>query len=104
MAAEPEFDVVWPVGARPTASSAAAARLSDLNGRKVAFVWDYIFRGDEMFELIKADLRRRFPSVEFVDHAAFGNIHGAHELEELEALPERLAEHEVDAAVVGVGA
>jgi hypothetical protein len=103
-ASEPVYEVVSPIGLRPAVTSTTPDRIPDLSGKTIAFVWDYIFRGDEMFDLIKEELGKRYDGVQFVDYAAFGNIHGAHELDELAALPGRLAEHGVDAAVIGVAA
>jgi hypothetical protein len=104
---EPAFAVVAPGGRRGGLPKAALApRPSSLEGLTVGFVWDHIFRGDEMFEIFAEHARERFGDFRIVDHAAFGEIHGTAEEERkaLEELPELLRAHRVDAVVVGVGA
>lgn len=104
---EPRFEVVWPQGTVASAPPIALApRLPDLSGKRLALVWDHVFRGDEMFAAFQDVVRARYADVSFVAHEAFGNVHGsiAEEHEAIERLPDRLRELEVDAAVVGVGA
>lgn len=104
---EPTFDVVSPLGRHGgLAPQALAARLPDLTGRRVAFVWDHVFKGEEMFAHFAAEAGRRYEGVEFVPHPTFGNIHGTsvEEHDAVEQLPSRLREHRIDAAIVGVGA
>ena len=106
-AAEPKYQVVWPAGPHIGVTAAElAARLPDLSGRTVAFVWDHVFNGPGMFEQFTATARSRFGDVAVVGHEEFGNIHGtsAEEHEAVAELPARLRAHRVDAAVVGVGA
>lgn len=100
------YDVVWPLGRSVIPSVGEKRMPQDLNGRTVAFVWDYLFGGDKMFEAIGAALRSRYPRVRTVGHAVFGNIHGSDEQERvnIEALPGLLREHRVDTAVLAVGA
>ena len=100
---EPTYDVVWPKSPRGVQSVALAPRLESLDGRRVAFLWDYLFRGDELFPLLHEQLAERFPSVEILDYDLFGNTHGADEREMIEALPAALREHGVDAVVSGIG-
>ena len=96
------YDVVWPLG-RPTEIAASENRgLTDLRGKKVALVWDYLFKGDEIFELTKQQFRADYPGVEFVDYDVFGNFHDDESL--FDELPERLRELGVDATIVATGA
>jgi hypothetical protein len=104
---EPVYEVVSPLGRRSAPPPAElAARPEALTGRRVAFVWDHVFRGDRMFTRFQQAAAAHFSGVEFVPHEVFGNIHGtaAEEHEAVELLPERLRAHGVDVAVVGVGA
>jgi hypothetical protein len=78
--------------------------VTGLANKTVAFVWDHLFRGDEMFDLIRCSLASRFEGVRFVRHEEFGNVHGPDEREVVRALPEKLRALGVDAAVVAVGA
>ena len=97
------FRVVWPRSARQASIAPVAKRLDTLEGKKVAQLWDYLFRGDEVFELLEESLRERFPGVEFVSWRDFGSTHGADEREILAGLPQRFKEMGVDAAISGMG-
>lgn len=104
--AQPLYDVVWPLGARAAEPAPLADRLPDLGGRSIAFVWDHVFRGDDMFARFTDVAKDRFPDASFIGHHDFGNIHGTstEEHDAVDGLARRLREHGVDAAVVGVGA
>ncbi len=95
--------VVWPRGARTVTSRPLAQRLSSLEGKRIAFLWDYLFRGDEIWELLKAELSRRVPWLSFVDWDQFGSTHGEDEHAVLAALPNQLKALKVDAVVSGMG-
>ena len=56
-----------------------ADRLPSLDGARIAFLWDYLFRGDELFPVLEAELRERFPGVDIVGYDVFGNLHGSDE-------------------------
>ena len=96
--------VVWPLA--PSAAPELTGRrvVSGLKGKNIAFVWDYLFKGDKMFEAFVAAAREAGQEFHPVPHTVFGDIHGPDEREVIAQLPARLAEHKVDAAVVGVGA
>ncbi len=99
---EPRYDVVWPRSPRGIQSRPLAARLSTLNGATVAFLWDHLFRGDELFPLLADHLQNRY-DVTIVDHTEFGNLHGADEKERIGRLPDDLRTRGVDAVVSGMG-
>ncbi len=99
---ELSYDVVWPLG-RPTEIGASENHgLADLRGKKVALVWDYLFKGDEIFELTKEQFGAYYPGIVFVDYDVFGNFHDDEAL--FDQLPERLRELGVDATIVATGA
>lgn len=100
---EPVYEVVWPLG-RLTKEVLGGHRLPDPTGKKIGFVWDYVFRGDRMWDVIKEDLAERYDGLSFVDWEVFGNTHGHDEAQVVAALPELLREMEVDAVIAGVGA
>ena len=100
----PEFEVVWPLAKWEPNAVAPVLPIGTLDGKRIAFIWDYRFKGDEMFAMVRDDLLAQYPGVEFVEHAEFGNVHGAEEAEVMRALPERLQRLRIDGAVVGVGA
>ncbi|MFK7895361.1 MAG: hypothetical protein AB8G23_05975 [Myxococcota bacterium] len=97
------YDVVWPRGKQRQKLQDPAPRLPDLNGKTVAFLWNYVFRGEEIFPLLEQELRRRYPDVKFLGADHFGNTHGSEEREVLADLPARLKEFGVDAVISGNG-
>ena len=74
-----------------------------LGGKTVAFLWDYLFRGDEIFPILESELSAAYPGINFVGYSTFGSTHGAEEGRILADLPATLAEHKVDAIVSGMG-
>lgn len=104
MNTETKYDVVWPLARTKSKGVAMNARFADKAPKRIGFIWDYFFRGDEMFPLIQAGLAENYPGSSFVPYTAFGNVHGHEEHEVLAALPERIRSQKLDAVVVGVGA
>lgn len=96
------YEVLWPRSARQANVKPVAKRLDTLEGKTVAQLWDFLFRGDEVFALLEEELKRRFPGVRFVSWRDFGNTHGRNEREVLTQLPQRLKELGVDAAICGM--
>jgi hypothetical protein len=68
----------------------------------VAQLWDQLFKGDIVFELLEEGLKRRYPDIRFVSWREFGSTHGGEEKEVLAALPQRLRELGVDAVMSGM--
>jgi hypothetical protein len=100
---EPRYDVVWPKSPRGAQPRRAAGRLDSLAGKRIGFVWDYMFRGEEIFPVLADALKERYAGLEVVGYDTFGNIHGPDEHALVEALPGTLDEHSIDAVVVGNG-
>lgn len=100
---EPSYDVVWPKSPLGVQSRPLAPRLDDLNGKRVAFLWDYLFRGEELFPVLAEQLVDRYPEIEIVNYDEFGNTHGSDEKQMIADLPTALASRHVDAVVSGVG-
>jgi UDP:flavonoid glycosyltransferase YjiC (YdhE family) len=98
-----EYAVVWPRAPRTAKLTQLAERPESLRGKTIAELWDYIFRGDEIFPIIEDELARRFPDTRFVNYKTFGSTHGAQEREVLAKLPAMLKEHAVDAVISGIG-
>jgi hypothetical protein len=103
MQTEPMYDVVWPKSPRGVHSKALALRLDSLNGKRVAFLWDYLFRGDEIFPALEAELVARYPDVEIVGFDVFGNTHGSDEKQMVAGLANGLAQRQIDAVVSAMG-
>jgi hypothetical protein len=101
---EPQYHVVWPQGTRAFAEGDAVPRLGDLSGKTIAAIWDYLFRGDEIFATVTRKLGERFPGLRVVSYDVFGNTHGARQQALLAEVPEKLRRHEVDAVISLVGA
>jgi hypothetical protein len=96
------YEVLWPRSPRQTRLQALAPRLDTLEGKTVAQLWDFLFRGDQVFELLEEGLKARFPGVRFVSWREFGSTHGGEEREALAALPERFRQLGVDAVISGM--
>lgn len=101
--AEPRYHVVWPRSPRGVQQRRRADRLDSLDGARIALLWDYLFRGDELFPLLADELRRRYDGVDIVGYEEFGNLHGADEKERVGRLPDDLRTRGVDAVVSGMG-
>lgn len=101
---EPDFAVVWPRARATQQEFAREHDLRTLDGKTVAFIWDYVFRGDEMFRILDREIRERARDVKFVGPDQFGDIHGPDERQVMSTLGDRLRQYAADAAIVGVGA
>ncbi len=97
------YATVWPRGETTARLSPLAARLDGLEGKTVCELWDYIFRGDEVFPILENALRARYPGVRFIGYEEFGSTHGDREREILDGLPARLRELGADAVISGMG-
>ena len=97
------YPALWPRSPRQVGVKPLARRLDTLNGKTVAQLWDYVFRGDEVFALLEEGLKKRYPDIKFVSFKEFGNTHGSDEREVLNALSRKFKELKVDAVVSGMG-
>lgn len=100
---EHKYQAYWPRSPRQTQLKPLARRLDTLNGKTVAQLWDFTFRGDEIYLILEDELKRRYPGIRFINWREFGNIHGAEERDVVAALPERFRELGVDAVLSSVG-
>lgn len=101
--AETVQQVVWPRGRRVTEAADLARRLPGLEGKTVGMLWDYVFRGDEIFPILEAELARRFAGVRFIPYAEFGATFGGDEQRTVTELAAKLERHGVDAVISGMG-
>ncbi len=97
------YAALWPRSPRQTRLNKLAARLATLECKTVAQLWDYLFRGDEVFALLEEGLKAKYPGIRFVSWRDIGNTHGSDERAVLAALPKKLKELGVDAAISGMG-
>lgn len=98
------YEAYWPRSQRQERMRmrTLAPRLATLEGKTVAQLWDQLFKGDVVFELLEEGLRERFPGISFVSWRDFGSTHGGEEKEVLARLPQRLKELGVDAVISGM--
>lgn len=96
------YEAYWPRSPRQQVTRELAPRLDTLEGKAVAQLWDELFKGDIVFELLEEGLKQRFPGIRFVSWREFGSTHGGHEREALAALPQKLRDFGVDAVVSGM--
>ena len=96
------FEAYWPRAPRQSRARPLAPRLSTFEGKTVAQLWDYLFKGDEVFVLLEEGLKKRFPGVKFVSWREFGSTHGGEEKAALAALPQRFKELGIDAVISGM--
>lgn len=66
------FEVFWPRTPHQIKTKPLAPRLPTLEGRTIAQLWDFVFHGDRIFELLEEGLRERYPNVRFVSWREFG--------------------------------
>ena len=97
------YPVVWPRGTKAVEIKPRARRLDTLEGKTIAFLWDNLFRGDEIWPMLKQELSRRYPETKFIDHDAFGSTHGDEEHRVLAELPGKIKSLKIDAVVSGMG-
>lgn len=98
-----DYAVVWPRSAKAVEIKPLAKRLDTLDGKTVAFLWDDLFRGDEIWPILKQELSNRYAGVSFIDHDAFGSTHGDDEHRVLAELPVKIRSMGIDAVVSGMG-
>ena len=96
------YEAYWPRGPRQQRTRSLAPRLETLEGKTVAQLWDYLFKGDEVFALLEEGLKKKYPGVKFVSWREFGSTHGGNEHAALAALPQKLRDMGVDAVMSGM--
>jgi len=101
---EPQYGVLWPLAKRSIKTQGAAAGLPDLSGKTVCELWDYIFRGDIMYAVIRERLTALYPGIKFVSYKEFGNIHGPKQRDIIAGLADKLRAFNCDAVISGIGA
>ena len=98
-----EYEVVWPRSPRTIKINPVAKRLETLRGKTIAQLWDYIFRGDEIFPILEEELSKRFPDTKFINYSVFGSIHGDKERDIVAAIPAKLMQYQADAVISWMG-
>jgi hypothetical protein len=98
------YEVVWPIAPSGAPAGALAPRSPDLAGKTVGELWDYLFKGEEMFPLVRRALAERYPGIRFVEYDTLGSTHGRDDTELAATLPGLLRRHGCDAVISAVGA
>ena len=70
----------------------------------VGELWDYLFRGEEIFPILREELAKRFPGIKFVTYDVFGNVHGPQQRELVADVPKLLKQHGCNAVISAIGA
>lgn len=97
------FEVAWPLGPSAVKIIPLAKRLETLKDKTIGEMWDWVYRGDEIYPIVEEELKRRYPGIRFVHYDEFGNPHSANESKVYEDLPALVEKHGCDAFMVGVG-
>ena len=104
------YEVVWPRGRKTVGIDRLAKRLDTLEGKTVCELWDWMFRGDEIFPMIEKELAKRYPGIKFINYEVFFksydefcSVHGAEKSKVLAVLRDKLRQHKCDAVISGVG-
>lgn len=101
--AEPAYATLWPLGRATQRGHRARAGLPELSGKRIALLWDHLFKGDEILRAFAERVGARYADTEFIDHTHFagdfGDVYTG-----LGSLREQLEDARADAAVVAVGA
>ena len=97
-----QYAVYWPRTPRQTGIKPLAKRLDTLNGKVIAQVWDFLFRGDEVFALLEEAIKKQYPEVQFVSWREFGSSHGGDEKEALAEFAKKFKALKVDAVISGM--
>jgi hypothetical protein len=103
-ALEPSYEVFAPTTSPAFGVTRTGDALETLDGKTIALLWDWYFKGDEIFEIVKSELSGRYANLTFLGPDLFGSTHGDREDEVIASLPEVLLEHKVDAVISAVGA
>lgn len=100
------YKVVYPVGTPASKYKDVAPSLPDLNGKTVAELWNWSFRGDDTFPIIEEELKALYPDIKIIPYQHFGNFHNPDPEKAaavMKAIPGMLKEEKVDAVIVGNG-
>ena len=93
---------LWPRGRKTADTRPVAPRLDTLDGKTIGEIWDDLFRGDEIFPILREEIGRRYRNVRFVEYHVFGSTHGAAEHKTIAEMPDRLRTLDVHAVISGM--
>ncbi len=96
------YEVFWPGGPSAVNTISSAPR-ADLTGKRIGILWDYVFRGEEIFPILEKSISEQNENVEFIGYENFGSTFGGDEHAVLAALPKLLKNLKIDAVISGIG-
>ena len=96
------YEVYWPRTPRQNGIKPLAKRLDTLNGKVIAQVWDFLFRGDAVFEHLETAIKKQYSDVKFVSWREFSSSHGGEEKEALAEFGKKFKAMGVDAVISGM--
>ena len=96
------YEVFWPGGPSAVNTISSAPRV-DLTGKRIGILWDYMFRGEEIFPILEKSISEQYKNVEFIGYENFGSTFGGDEHAVLAALPKLLKKLKIDAVISGIG-
>ncbi len=96
------YEVFWPGGPSAVNTISSAPR-ADLTGKRIGILWDYVFRGEEIFPILEKSISEQYENVEFIGYENFGSTFGGDEHAVLAALPKLLKNLKIDAVISGIG-
>jgi len=102
MANNDVYEVFWPGGPSAVHTVPSAPR-ADLTGKRIGILWDYVFRGEEIFPVLENKISERYENVEFIGYEKFGSTFGGDEHSVLSELPRLLKDFKIDAVISGIG-
>ncbi len=97
------YEVVWPRGKKVVDVVRLANRLDTLDNKTIGELWDWVYRGDEIFPVIEKELTKRYHGISFVNYDVFGSTLGDKASKTITALPDKLKQSKCDAGISGVG-
>ncbi len=98
-----QYDVLWPRGKRAIENLPLAKRPDTLKGLTIGELWDGLFRGNEIFPVLRKEISKRFPDVTFIPWTDFPRD-GDHGFPDWDLHPGLPAEKGCDLVIVGTGA
>jgi hypothetical protein len=98
-----QYDALWPRGRRPIENHPPARRPDTLNDQTIGELWDGLFRGNEIFPILREKLSQRYPGLKFVPWTDFPRD-GDHGFPDWNVHPDLLSEKGCDMVIVGTGA
>ena len=97
------YGVLWPRGRKAGVITALARRLDGMEGKTICELWDGLFRGNEIFPILRESLSMRYPELKVVPWTEFPRD-GDHGFPDWQAHPNLLIENGCDAVIVATGA